>query len=200
MTAPFYFKVNLNKYGEMKLQAEKENKTFRNAVIGYLIGALLCFGGLFYLSKQLSKKVENRRQYYKEVSAQLSKYQSSGEYLSVADVDKLAQTFSNRIFWTKKLEALSRDIDQQLAVRKLSFSNGVLTLNGIIEVSKGVKEGDITFDFVQRLKADPEISNDFPEIKSGSKTRQIAKDTEILEFVIECYSKEALAGKKRPEQ
>ncbi len=200
MTKDFYFKINLNKYGEMKIQAERESKAFRNAVIAYLIGALVMFAGLFYLNGQLKKKVENRRSFYKEVSAQLSKYQSSGDYLSVNDVDKLAQTFSNRIFWTKKLQALSQNIDQQLAVRKLNFNNGVLTLNGIIEVNRQVQEGDITFEFVQRLKSDPEISNDFPEIKSGSKIRQIAKDTEILEFVIECYSKEALAGRRSPTQ
>jgi hypothetical protein len=192
----FYFKINLNKYGEMKLQAERENKTFRNAIIAFLLGAIIMFSGLIYLSNSMKKKVENRKRFYKEVSAKLSKYQSSGDYLSVNDVDRLAQTFNNRIFWTKKLEALSRELDQQLAVRKLSFNNGVLTLNGIIEVDKNIKEGDITFDFVQRLKANPEISNDFPEIKSGSKIRQVAKDTEILEFVIECYSREALAGKR----
>ncbi len=200
MTNVFYFKINLNKYGEMKLQAERENKTFRNAIVSFLLGAIIMFGGLIYLSNSMKKKVENRKRFYKEVSAQLSKYQSSGDYLSVNDVDKLAQTFNNRIFWTKKLEALSRELDQQLAVRKLSFNNGVLTLNGIIEVDKNIKEGDITFDFIQRLKANPEISNDFPEIKSGSKIRQIAKDTEILEFVIECYSREALAGKRSPQQ
>jgi hypothetical protein len=200
MTNVFYFKVNLNKYGEMKLQAEKENKTFRQAVILYLIGAILMFAGLIYLNGTMKKKVENRRRFYQEVSAKLSKFQSSGDYLSVNDIDKLAQTFNNRIFWTKKLEALSKEIEQNLAVRKLSYSNGVLTLNGIIEVNKNIQEGDITYDFVQRLKADPEISNDFPEIKSGSKTRQIAKDTEILEFVIECYSREALSSKRSTQQ
>jgi hypothetical protein len=200
MTNVFYFKVNLNKYGEMKLQAEKENKTFRQAVVLYLIGAIIVFAGLIYLNGTMKKKVENRRRFYQEISAKLSKFQSSGDYLSVNDIDKLAQTFNNRIFWTKKLEALSKEIEQNLAVRKLTYSNGVLTLNGIIEVNRNIQEGDITYDFVQRLKADPEISNDFPEIKSGSKTRQIAKDTEILEFVIECYSREALSSKRSTQQ
>ena len=46
-------------------------------------------------------------------------------------------------------------------------------------------------NFIQRLKNNPEISNDFPEIKAGPQMRQISKDTEILEFIIECYSREA---------
>jgi len=189
MTPNFFFKINLNKYGEIKLQTERENKSFRNAVIGFLLGALIMFAGLLYLNNNLKRKVKNRKAYYTKIDSQLSEYETSGEYLSVNDVTRLAETFNDRIFWTKKLEALSQEIDKQLAVRKFQFSNGVLTLNGIIEVDKRIQEGDVTFDFVQRLKANPEISNDFPEIKSGSKNRQITKDTEILEFLIECYSR-----------
>ena len=189
MTPNFSFKINLNKYGEIKLQTERENKAFRNAVIGFLLGALIMFAGLLYLNNNLKRKVKNRKAYYTKIDSQLSEYETSGEYLSVNDVTRLAETFNDRIFWTKKLEALSQEIDKQLAVRKFQFSNGVLALNGIIEVDKRIQEGDVTFDFVQRLKANPEISNDFPEIKSGSKNRQIAKDTEILEFLIECYSR-----------
>jgi hypothetical protein len=139
----------------------------------------------------MKKKVENRRKFYHQISSQLSAVESSGEYLSAQDLERLAKTFNNRIFWTKKLEALSREIDKQLAIRKFTYSNGVLTLNGVIEVSRHIQEGDIIFNFIQRLKANPEISNDFPEIKAGPQMRQIAKDTEILEFIIECYSREA---------
>ncbi len=191
MTSVFYFKVNLNKFGEMKLQQERENKTFRNAVIAYLIGAIIMFAGLIYLNNSLKHKVDSRKSDLKKAEAELASYESSSDYLSVKDVDRLAQTFSNRIFWTRKLEALSQEIDKQLAVRKLSFSNGVLTLNGIIEVNEGIREGEVIYNFIQRLKANPEISNDFPEIKSGSMLRQVAKDTEILEFVVECYSRDS---------
>ncbi len=200
MPTTFYFKINLNKFGEIKLQTERENKTFRNVVIGWLAGAVILFAGLLIVSNSLKKKVENRKKFYQEISARLDKYESSGEFLSVDDVTKLAETFNDRIFWTKKLEALSQEIDKQLAVRKFNYSNGVLTLNGIIEVDRRIQEGDVTYDFVQRLKSNPEIANDFPEIKSGSKTRQVAKDTEILEFLIECYSTNSAALGKKVEQ
>lgn len=200
MTNVFYFKVNLNKFGEMKLQAERDNKTFRNAVIVYLAGALIMFAGLIFLNNSLKKKVEIREKDLAKAKAELSSYVGQKDYLSVGDVNRLAQTFTNRIFWTRKLEALSNEIDRQLAIRKLNFSNGVLTLNGIIEVNESLKELLVINEFIDRLKANPDISNDFPEIKSGQVTRQVAKDTEILEFVIECYSKEALSNKKGPQQ
>ncbi|MDI9528882.1 MAG: hypothetical protein QM233_03010 [Candidatus Cloacimonadota bacterium] len=196
MTKVFYFKINLNKFGEMKLQAERENKTFRNAVIAYLVGTLIMFGGLFYLNGILKKKVENRRKFLTTTEAQLKQFQASEEYLSMVDVDRLAQTFNNRIFWAKKLVALSDEITHSLAVRKFTYSNGVLTLNGITPVDNNVKELDLINDFIQRLLANPEISNDFPQIKSGLITKQLAKDTAILEFVIECYSREASESRR----
>ena len=196
MTNVFYFKINLNKFGEMKLQAERENKTFRNAVIAYLVGTLIMFGGLFYLNGILKKKVENRRKFLKATEEQLKQFQASEEYLSMVDVDRLAQTFNNRIFWAKKLVALSDEITHSLAVRKFTYSNGVLTLNGITPVDNNVKELDLINDFIQRLLANPEISNDFPQIKSGLITKQLAKDTAIMEFVIECYSREASESRR----
>jgi len=196
MTNVFYFKINLNKFGEMKLQTERENKTFRNAVIAYLVGTLIMFGGLFYLNGILKKKVENRRKFLKATEEQLKQFQASEEYLSMVDVDRLAQTFNNRIFWAKKLVALSDEITRSLAVRKFTYSNGVLTLNGITPVDNNVKELDLINDFIQRLLANPEISNDFPQIKSGLITKQLAKDTAILEFVIECYSREASESRR----
>ena len=192
----FYFKINLNKFGEMKLQTERENKTFRNAVIAYLVGTLIMFGGLFYLNGILKKKVENRRKFLKTTEAQLKQFQASEEYLSTVDVDRLAQTFNNRIFWAKKLVALSDEITRSLAVRKFTYNNGVLTLNGITPVDNNVKELDLINDFIQRLLANPEISNDFPQIKSGLITKQLAKDTAILEFVVECYSREASESRR----
>ena len=196
MTNVFYFKINLNKFGEMKLQTERENKTFRNAVIAYLVGTLIMFGGLFYLNGILKKKVENRRKFLTTTEAQLKQFQASEEYLSMVDVDRLAQTFNNRIFWAKKLVALSDEITRSLAVRKFTYSNGVLTLNGITPVDNNVKELDLINDFIQRLLANPEISNDFPQIKSGLITKQLAKDTAIMEFVIECYSREASESRR----
>ncbi|HOC94904.1 MAG TPA: hypothetical protein PK802_02030 [Candidatus Cloacimonadota bacterium] len=196
MTNVFYFKINLNKFGEMKLQTERENKTFRNAVIAYLVGTLIMFGGLFYLNGILKKKVENRRKFLKATEEQLKQFQASEEYLSMVDVDRLAQTFNNRIFWAKKLVALSDEITRSLAVRKFTYSNGVLTLNGITPVDNNVKELDLINDFIQRLLANPEISNDFPQIKSGLITKQLAKDTAIMEFVIECYSREASESRR----
>ena len=190
----FYFKINLNKYGEMRLQAEREKKVFINSVIVFAVGLIIIIAAWFYINGMAKARVENRQKYLKELQRELASYETSKDYLSSKDLDKLAETFNNRIFWAKKMVALSNAIDEKLAVRKFSYANGILTLNGITEVDKNVRELDLIQSFIDRLKANEEISNDFPRIKSGSITRQIVKDTAILEFVIECYSREVAEG------
>ncbi|HNQ42982.1 MAG TPA: hypothetical protein PKI59_01060 [Candidatus Cloacimonadota bacterium] len=190
----FYFKINLNKFGEMRLQQEKESKTFRNAVIVFVLGTILVLAGWFMINSKINTKIENRQSYLAETQKELERYQTSGDYLSSNDLDRLAQTFNNRIFWAKKMVALGQEIDSKLAVRKFSYANGVLTLNGITEIDPGVKEIDLINSFINRLKANPEIANDFPEIKSGQILKQIVKDTAIFEFVIECYARDAVRG------
>ena len=194
METTFYFKINLNKYGEMRLQAEREKKQFINAVIIFAVGLVILIAAWIYINGMINTRVENRQRYLNELQKELASYETSEDYLSSKDLDKLAETFNNRIFWAKKMVALSNEIEEKLAVKKFTYNNGVLTLNGITEVDKNVKELDLIQSFIDRLKSNEEISNDFPRIKSGFITRQIVKDTAILEFVIECYSKEAASG------
>ena len=194
METTFYFKINLNKYGEMRLQAEREKKQFINSLIIFAVGFIIIIVAWIYINGMVNARVENRQKYLNELQKELASYETSEDYLSSKDLSKLAETFNNRIFWAKKMVALSNEIDEKLAVRKFTYNNGVLTLNGITEVDKNVKELDLIQSFIDRLKANEEISNDFPRIKSGFITRQIIKDTAILEFVIECYSKEASGG------
>jgi len=194
MDTTFYFKINLNKYGEMRLQAEREKKIFINSIVTFAVGFIIIIVAWIYINGMMETRVETRQRYYKELQKELASYETSEDYLSSRDLDKLAETFNNRIFWAKKMIALSNEIDEKLAVRKFTYTNGVLTLNGITEIDKNIKELDLIQSFIDRLKSNTEISDDFPRIKSGSITRQVVKDTDILEFVIECYSRETSGG------
>lgn len=194
MDTTFYFKINLNKYGEMRLQAEREKKIFINSIVTFAVGFIIIIAVWIYINGMMKTRVESRQRYYTELQKELASYETSEDYLSSKDLDKLAETFNNRIFWAKKMIALSNEIDEKLAVRKFTYTNGVLTLNGITEIDKNIKELDLIQSFIDRLKSNTEISNDFPRIKSGSITRQVVKDTDILEFVIECYSRETSGG------
>jgi len=192
----FYFKINLNKYGEQRLEQMRELRTFRNSVITFVVGMLILTGAWLYIQRELSQKVKNRETYLAETRAQLQDFQTSGDYLSTNDLNRLAKTFTDRIFWAKKMVALGEEIDDKLAVRSFSYANGILTINGITEVDRNVKEFDLINEFIQRLKSNPEINNDFPDIKSGPVVKQVVKDTAIFEFVIECYASTYGGGRR----
>ena len=188
MRHDFYFKVNLNKYGEQRLEQEREARTFRNSAIFFVVAFILVLAAWFYINGKTKHKVVAREKYLSEIQDELQRYRTSGDYLSSEDLDRLAETFNNRIFWARKMFALGEEIDSKLAVRKFDYSNGVLTINGITEVDANVKEFDLINGFIERLKSNPEIANDFPNIKSGQVIKQMIKDTAIFEFVIECYT------------
>jgi hypothetical protein len=74
MTNQFYFKINLNKFGEQRLQQEREGKTFRNAAIFFLLGFIIILVAWFYILGATKTKVENRRKYLAETQDELNRY------------------------------------------------------------------------------------------------------------------------------
>lgn len=190
MTQQFYFKINLNKFGEMKLQQERERSTFIKAIVSFGLGALILFGLVIYLDSILAKKVETRRNFLAETERQIASYQKNTEFLSKNDLDLLAETFTDRLFWAKKLVALSQEIDSKMAITQFTYKNGVLSLNGVTPIQPTQREFDLIDSFIAKLKANTQISSDFPEIKYARASRDKVKDTDILRFQIDCYTRD----------
>ena len=195
MTQQFYFKINLNKFGEMKLQQEKEKKTFIKAVVTFGLGTIILFSLVLYLDGKLNEKVQNRQNFLNDTEKQIASYQKSTEFLSSNDLDLLAKTFTERIFWAKKLVALSQEINNNMAITQFSYKNGVLSLFGVTSIEKTQREFDMIDQFIVKLKANTQISGDFPDIKYARASRDKVKDTDIIRFQIDCYSSDYLNRK-----
>lgn len=190
MTQQFYFKINLNKFGEMKLQQEKEKKTFIRAILMFGIGTIIMFGIVLYLDNLLAEKVKSRQDFLNETEVKISSYQKSTDFLSSSDLDLLAKTFTDRIFWAKKLVALSQEIDNKMAITQFSYKSGTLSLYGVTSVDRNQKEFDLIDQFIAKLKANTQISVDFPEINIARANRDKVKDTDIIRFQIDCISRD----------
>jgi hypothetical protein len=196
MTQQFFFKINLNKFGEMKLQQEKERKTFLQAVLFFVIGTIILFAAVLYLNSKLVEKVQARQNFLDKTENQIATYQKSTEFLSSSDLDLLAKTFTDRIFWAKKLVALSQEIDNKMAITQFTYKNGILSLYGVTSIDKNQREFDLIDMFIAKLKSNEQISMDFPDIKYARASRDKVKDTDILRFQIDCYSKSLQTTKK----
>lgn len=183
-----FFKINLNKYGELRRKMEVEKRTFHTILLVFVIGTALLYGFILYLNMSLDNKIENRTANYKQIKEEIESYQVSGDYLSSNDLKRLTKISTERIFWAKKLVALSTQTTDKIAITHFSFKNNTLSLFGITKLDKDEKEFDLIDDFIASLKTNEKISADFPDIKLVRSRRDFEKDVEILRFQIDCIA------------
>jgi hypothetical protein len=189
-----YFKINLNRFGELKLKMAQEKRTFINSVISFVVISLIMYGFVFYVQTKMEDKIKARQDFLNEIKDRIKATQSSGDYLSSDDLTTIADVSKNRIFWAKKLVALAEKTSDKIAITHFQFKRGVLTLYGITQVDKDVKEYSLIDEFIEELKQNEQISADFPEIFYEQYRRDKEKDTDIIRFQVDCYSRES--GKK----
>ena len=182
-----YFKINLNKYGELRRQIEAEKRTFTATALSFIIIAAILSGVVIFLNTDLQAKINNRRALLSDIKMEIESYQVSGEYLSSKDLGRMAKISTERIFWAKKLVALSEQTTDKIAITHFSFKGNTLRLFGITQMDKKQKEFDLIIeDFIAKLKSNEQISSDFPEITFMKSRRDFEKDVEILRFQIDC--------------
>ncbi|MBN1326321.1 MAG: hypothetical protein JW996_00050, partial [Candidatus Cloacimonetes bacterium] len=183
-----YFKINLNKYGELRRKIELEKRTFRNAAIGFAFFTILLYVFALLMNGSLQSKVKSRRQLLSQIRKEIETYQISGEFLSTNDLQRLSRISTERIFWAKKLVALAEQTTDKIAITHFSFKDNTLSLMGITKLDKQEKEFDLIDEFITKLKANEQISADFPEIKIVQSRKDMEKEVEILRFRIDCIA------------
>ncbi len=184
--AQFYFKINLNKFGEIKKQQEIEKKTFIGTAVTYAIGTIIILIIYFVLLGLINHRIDTRRNLLHKIKREIKSYKVSGEYLSGKDLETIANLSTNRVFWAKKLVALADITSKKLAITKFAYKNNTLSLYGITKIDKNQKEFDLIDKFINNLKNNPAISQDFPNIKFVKSTRDKEKGVDILRFQIDC--------------
>ncbi len=185
----FYFKINLNKFGELKQKAEAEKRTFKISAISYASIFLIATIIAIIFSSNLSGKIKNRSALLNSIRDEIKTYKVSGEFLSSKDLARLNNISSERIFWTQKLVALSEKTTDKIAITHFSFKSNKLSLFGITRLDRDQKEFDLINDFIMELNNNEQISSDFPKIQFVKSSKDKEKDVEILRFQIDCISK-----------
>ncbi|MBT4332934.1 MAG: hypothetical protein HOD64_06625 [Candidatus Cloacimonetes bacterium] len=185
----FYFKINLNKFGELKQKAEAEKRTFKISAISYAAIFLIATIIAIIFSSNLSSKIKNRSALLNSIRDEIKTYKVSGEFLSSKDLARLNNISSERIFWTQKLVALSEKTTDKIAITHFSFKSNKLSLFGITRLDRDQKEFDLINDFIVELNNNDQISSDFPKIQFVKSSKDKEKDVDILRFQIDCISK-----------
>ncbi len=193
----FYFTINLNKFGELRKQREAESRLFMTLIIAFAIGTVILYGSVFFFYLSLGNKLENRQQLLHNINREIESYRESGEYLSTSDLERLARTSTERIFWANKLIALADITTDKIAITHFSYKNSVLSLFGITQIDIERKEFDLIHDFIESLRTNEQIKLDFDDIKFVRSSRDREKDVNIIRFQIDCVGKELTARDRR---
>lgn len=192
----FFFKINLNKTGELKQKAEVERRTFKFTAIGYALILVIMIGFIIGFNLSMKAKINNRSLLLNKIRDEIKSYQVSGDFLSKEDLTRLAEISTERIFWAKKLVAFSEKTTDKIAITHFSFKNNKLSIYGITQMNKDEKEYDLIDDFITELKNNKHIYTDFSDISFVSSRRDFEKDVEILRFQIDCESGSSRGGRK----
>lgn len=196
----FYFGINLNKFGEERMKALKEKKTYVNTIIVFIIIILAISGFTYFNNLNLEKKIQTRKDQLADINKQISSYDnivsSANSQNLEKDMEKFAQSYNRRIFWTKKLQALAEITSDSLAISKFSYKNGNWDLIGLIKAKKHEVPQDIINKYRTSL-IEREEFNDFRSVEFVN--RELVKkmlniDTDhdmdvIYDFKIQCKSK-----------
>jgi hypothetical protein len=78
---------------------------------------------------------------------------------------------NNRTEWAPKLAALSTQIDRRLRLHELEGKVRIKKQPARLEITGMMREGgsmQTVFGFIESLRADPQINDDFPEIRLGN--------------------------------
>lgn len=181
-----FFKINLNKYGEQKQAVLKERRTFRTTALAFLIITAIIYGVVLYYNNIMEGKVDNRRQLLTSIKNEIKSYKENDQYLSAKDLTNIAEISTDRIFWSKKLVALSEKTSDKIAITNFSFKSDVLSIFGITRLDRDQKEFDLINEFIENLKNNEQINSDFEEIYFVKSMRDFEKDVEIIRFQIDC--------------
>lgn len=156
-----YFKINLNKYGELRRKIERDKNVFRNTALIFFIVTAILYGYVLLLNHNLNTKIDNRRTLLKDIKNEIETYHVSGKFLSSNDLTRLAKISTERIFWAKKLVAISEQTTDKIAITHFAFKNNALSLFGITKLDRVEKEFDLINEFIDNLKKKEQISSDF---------------------------------------
>ncbi len=111
-------------------------------------------------------------------------------------MERFAQAYNRRIFWTKKLQALAEITSDSLAISKFEYKNGNWDLIGLIKAKNHEVPQDIINKYrtslIEREEFNKNKSVEFVNRDLVKKMLNIETDNEmdvVYDFKIQCTSK-----------
>jgi hypothetical protein len=186
------YKINLNKASNRIDQYENTQKRRRIISMSLFLVLLLAGSGfVVYKTNQVQKIISEKKAELAEIQNKIDQLEASTEYLSPEDIFTLSHVARGRLTWSEKLAVLADILPKDVAITELTYDSNMkaFMIKGVSKVRLDMKDLDLVVSIIDLLKAQPEFSKDFAEIKFQSSQRIKHTDQEIVRFEIACLLK-----------
>jgi cell division protein FtsB len=187
-----YYKINLNKASNRLDQFESVRK--KRKIVAISIFFLVILAGTAYVVYRASlvqNSIKAQQAELTKIDDKITQLEASSEYLSPEDIFTLANVARGRLTWSEKLSILADILPKDIAITELNYDDNLdaFVIKGVSKVRSDMKDLDLVVSIIDILKAQPEFSRDFSEIKFQSSQRIKHNDQEIVRFEIACLLK-----------
>jgi cell division protein FtsB len=187
-----YYKINLNKASNRMDQFESTRK--RRKIVSILFLFLIVLAGtgyIVYRTNLVQQSINAQKAELAGIDNKIAQLEASSEYLSPEDIFNLANVARGRLTWSEKLAVLSNILPKDVAITELTYDDNTkaFTIKGISKVRSDMKDLDLVVSIIDILKAQPEFTRDFADIKFQSSQRIKHSEQEIVKFEIACLLK-----------
>ncbi len=190
-----YISINLNQSESRETIREQWKERSRWFVFG-LITFLLLFINIesWWIGNGYTKLIERKEVEIKDVKAQISALRKEGKNLSKADILSLAELENNRILWARNMQLIGEMTPEDMAITSMKYKKDKIIIGGVAVVYEDRKDFDIVHDYINRLKRNKMLGENFSKIKFNQGSLKTIREQEIVEFEIEAALK--VAAKK----
>lgn len=187
----------------IEFRAKKEfsfEQIFKTKIIFTVLAYFILFHLLLHIVAFVNtKRLNILKNNWRALSSKEEKIDQLKDELSKIDekIPLIEQLISNRVLWSKKMNQLSNQIISGIWLNKLGIEKRKTAEGEFLEcliirgsaASRTKDEPALIGRFMQNLKDDPSFSSDFTEIELGPIKKRLIEQTEIMDFVLNCWFK-----------
>ena len=181
-----FISINLNQSESRETIREQWKDRSRWFMFG-LITILLLFVNVetWWISRGYTKLIERKESEIKDVKAEISTLRKEGKNLSKADIMSLAELENNRILWARNMQLIGEMTPEDMAITSMKYKKDKIIIGGIAVIFEDRKDFDIVHDYINRLKRNKKLGENFSGIKFNQGALKTISEQEVVEFEIE---------------
>ena len=181
-----FISINLNQSESRETIREQWKDRSRWFMFG-LITILLLFVNVetWWISRGYTKLIERKESEIKDVKAQISTLRKEGKNLSKADILSLSELENNRILWARNMQLIGEMTPEDMAITSMKYKKDKIIIGGIAVIFEDRKDFDIVHDYINRLKRNKKLGENFSGIKFNQGSLKTIREQEVVEFEIE---------------